>query len=246
MRRGQPQGGRRQALTLLHLLEGPSEGLGGGRPVGGVLGQALLGEVGERRRDPVEPRGGRLQHAGDGRGDRLVGLAGEGRRAGDQRVERGRQAVHVGALVRALPLENLGGDVGHGERSVARGGPGPALDGGDAEVAELHLAERPDEQVLGLQVPVENPRGVSGAERPGHLDADVDGLEPGERPRARATVGEGAGVEQLHGQPRVPVGHAGVEDGDHVGVPRQVAHDPALPLEAAPGPLVHAARGQDL
>jgi hypothetical protein len=63
-----------------------------------------------------------------------------------------------------------------GEAEHAFGRLGRRLQGGHPEIGEHGFAELGDEDVLGLHVPVQQARAMSGLERPGDLDADPDGL----------------------------------------------------------------------
>ncbi len=118
---------------------------------------------------------------------------------------------------------------------------------GDPEIGQLDRVPRPDQQVRGFDVAVHSTGGVDGAEGPGGLHGDVDGIGPAHTPVTADAVSERPVFEELHDQVRAAVrGEPGVVDGDDVGMPRQVTHGLALDLEPAPGPLIEVLRLQHL
>ncbi len=236
-------------MGALDRLEGLAEGRRALGAVVGVLGQTGHEQVGELGRHGFAQSGrGGVDDAHHHRRHRLVGLTLEGWTAREQGVQGGGQAVDVGALVLAPPPQHLGRDVGDGEAGHAGGGAPAAVHRGDAEVRQLGLAEGADEDVLGLEVAVQGAGGVGCAERAAHLDAGGHGRPPIERrPVGQGSIGQRALLEVLHGQPQVAgFGDARVVDGDDVRVPRQLAHGPALALEAVAGALVGVGQVQHL
>jgi hypothetical protein len=89
---------------------------------------------------------------------------------------------------------------------------------GQAEVQDLDVAVLGDHQVLGLEVPVDDPGGVRLGKALGSLDSDV------EKPLRRQRLGRGNEVakrlpfDQLHGDVERPVHGADVVDRQDVGV----------------------------
>ena len=118
------------------------------------------------------------------RHDRLRGAPGEGRVAGEHLVEHGPEAVHVGAG-RDLPLAHrlLGAHVvRRAERHAGLGHPGVARLARrqrDAEVGHQRPAVV-QEDVLGLDVPVNDLMAVRIVERRSHLRGDADRIGHGE------------------------------------------------------------------
>jgi hypothetical protein len=115
-----------------------------------------------------------------------------------------------------------------------------ARDLGESPVHDEHLAERPDHDVRGLQVAVNHPAGVGVGHRLAGLQEDAQQRRPvvvGPRPRAEQ-LGQGAALDQLHGEERPPV--VTPADVVHRHDPRvlQLADDLRLPEEPP-----HAVRG---
>ena len=151
----------------------------------------------------------------------------------EQGVEGGAQGPHVGRGTGPVPGE----DLGRGERDRADqdagGRVGALRQPGDAEVAQLGRAVGIEEDVGGLDVPVEDAGLVGGGQGVGHVDADVEDLGPRQRALAVHAVVERAAGQVLHDQVRVAgVGGAGVVHGDHRGVARQPPDGAALGEEA--------------
>jgi hypothetical protein len=115
----------------------------------------------------------------------LLGLLGEREGAGEQLVEHGRQAVHVGRGRERPAAHLLRGDVRRCTEHVAVPGYDrvrPADDLCDAEVGDLDDPARGEEHVLGLDVAVQDPAAVRGAEP----------ARAGQRHRGRVRGGEAA------------------------------------------------------
>lgn len=112
----------------------------------------------------------------------------------------------------------------------------------DAEVGELHLARLVEEDVGGLDVPVDDAHGVEIVERRGDLGHQVDGALEVELAAGRQDLGQAAAAHVLHGHEDRPVGpldqvidRDDVRVGEHAGAARlaeqvvpQRAHPVAL------------------
>jgi hypothetical protein len=134
-------------------------------------------------------------------------------------------------------------------RSAVRGDPRLAEDLGQAPVHDLDLAEGPDHDVGGFEVPVDDVVGMRVADRL------ADRLEDSQQPAVVGgrigtelqNVGEGAPLDQLHGQERPAVRqHADLVHGGDAGV-LQLAGDAGLVAEALGGRRIgRVFRGQHL
>ena len=89
---------------------------------------------------------------------------------------------------------------------------------GDAEVGELGVAARVEEDVGRLDVAVHDAAGVGGAERRQHLGRDPHRLVLGQLSTIGHRLGERRAVDELHHDEQLAVRLAGVEDGDGVRV----------------------------
>ena len=121
------------------------------------------------------------------------GRRGERRASGDELVQHDAEAVAIGAAVDAAAARLLGRHVG--DRADDHAGAGLGRNGGhrvgwhrgrprerrDAEIEDLHVAVRPQHQVVGLDVAVHDRGGVRGRERRGGLNGDVEDLAQRER-----------------------------------------------------------------
>ena len=181
------------------------------------LGSRRWGSWG--RAPPRAPRGGGARAGGGfvwgwgggGVGAAAVGIVGQG--PGQGLVEHHAQGVEVGALVAGLGADLLGcgvgGGVGAALEAVAEGAAS-----GDAQVEQRRRAGRADEDVSGLEVPVDEPGVVDAGQ-------DLQQLEGGGAQRCPgqggALSGEGLPLQALHddevGAAVVPI----VEHADHAG-----------------------------
>ncbi|MEM9595057.1 MAG: hypothetical protein AAGD06_12360 [Acidobacteriota bacterium] len=203
-------------------------------PGGGEIGGVNVG----RRRRLLEP----LHRGGEGIG------AVEGEAAGDHLVKHDAEGVEVGGggdLRRPLHLlrRHVGrrtDDSGAGDpRRQGVGGAGPP---GDAEVGHHrpHAAAvlRHEEDVLGLEVPVDDPGPVGSVEGGGHLLQKRQAGLGGHPPLPPQPLGQGLPLEQLHGQEGYGVAPSPVltevEDAADVGVGHQPGEGD-LPLETVDG-----------
>ena len=149
-------------------------------------------------------------------------LAGERRLAGHHLVHHDAERVEVAARVGLRALGLLGREVRRGAHDRAGLGEvrlGGRVHGpGDAEVGDLHLAVRTDQDVGRLDVAVGEPGLVGEPERGGDLGGDLGGLLGGEPLVGLQDLGERATLHVLH---RDEVGAfvlAPVVDVDDVGV----------------------------
>jgi hypothetical protein len=135
-------------------------------------------------------------------------------RTGEHAEKDRAQRPHVGALVLGALAELLGGE-------PARGAPlevdRPAAEVRQAEVEDLHLAVRAQEDVRRLQVPVDDAADVGVGDAAGGREGDADrfaGLDRSalESPRQRLSL------EQFQHQERPGLGGAAVADVEDVGV----------------------------
>ncbi len=161
----------------------------------------------------------------------------------------------VRALVHLGSSHLLGGHVARGAHDRARRGhvglgrgvlPAPGGVGpGQAEIQDLEDAVRREEQVLGLDVPVDDALLVGRRKAPDHLDGQADGRLGGHGPGRQAVL-EGLPLQELGDGVGGAVRRGVVEDGQDVGV-AEGGHGPGLVLES--GATVRAAGellGQDL
>jgi hypothetical protein len=227
---------------------------GGERGAAEVAGRgvALVRRLGERAGDhPVEVAVGTVlahgrRRLGEVRPElRLVVVAGERRAPGERVVEEAAEAVDVGARVDPLAADLLRRD--EVERADPVPGPRRALRDlalREAEVGEVDVVFGAEQDVGGLDVPVDEAGGVRGVER---------GADLGDDPR-HARRGQWAGA--AHERAQVVAGHvahrderdavllARVVDRDHVRVVDRRG-DLRLAHETAPDRGVLHQRGRD-
>ena len=88
----------------------------------------------------------------------------------------------------------------------------------DAEVGDLHVTVRADENVCGLHVAVHHTIAMGEGESGSHLDSNVTGLVGGQLALHAQDVGEGAALHVFHGHEVGVTAAAPVIDPDDVGV----------------------------
>ena len=204
---------------------------GRGEAVFRVLLQAAVDEPAQRRgRARVEPRHVLGLLADDG-GERLrAGRALERTLPRRHLVEDGAERELVGAEVERAAARLLGRHVadraehdtrprvGRGRRLQLRLGVGQGRgELGETEVEDLDEAVLRDHHVLGLEVPVHDPRRVGLGEPVRELRGEVQRLARGER-AARDQLAQRAALDELHGDVAHAVVGADVEERDDVGV----------------------------
>ena len=207
---------------------------------------------GRASRDRIQARGFLHQD----RRQRVCGrAAGEGLPAREHLVEHDAKAEEVAAGVHRFAPGLLGTHVAEGpEDQALLGMDGPAgvqgfggqqglgrrVLGGDrglfgqAEIQDLEAALRGDPQIFRFQVPVDEPLAVGRGQTLGHLDGEVCGLPPGDRP-ARKPVPERFALQQFHDQVGSVALPSHVEDGQNVRVVQR-RHGLGLALEAGRAP----------
>ncbi len=154
-------------------------------------------------------------------------VAGVRAAAGQHLVQQDAGRVDVDPLVgRGVREDLLGRQVGDGAHDRAAGGGaggrGCAVGGAEhpdqAEVGDLDQAALGDQHVLRLDVAVDQPGPVGGAEGGEHRLQDVQRGPDGERAAVAQQVAQGAAGHVLHGEENVSAVRALVEDVHHVGV----------------------------
>ena len=159
-------------------------------------------------------------------------LAVVGRVAGEHLVHDHAQRVEVGAEVDPAALGLLGGDIVHraqgfpGEGGLGGGHPG------NAEVGHLDAAVLEDHDVVGLDVPVDNPAAVGMLQCLGDLGGKVQRFPPVEHALLLHVLLQGDAVDELHDDivHIVRMGH--VIDIDDIGM-REHGDGLGLGMEAA-------------
>ena len=101
--------------------------------------------------------------------DGLVGLLGKGHPSEPASQQAHPDPVEISGRGRILPRQDLGGGVGDAGGDGVRGGIGPVVQAGNAEIAEYGFAPRPDEHVLRFEVAVEDAGGVGDGQSIGQL-----------------------------------------------------------------------------
>ena len=195
-----------------------------GRPSGGIL-RAGAGHDGDEVRGNAEVG----SHLGDG-GNRIPGLhldhgvgrlGGEGGPADEHAPGHDADRVDVRARIGRLPEGLLGRQVLRRAHHEPRVAPLAVRAGGHPEVEDLHdragRASSVEEDVLGLEIPVDDPLAVRRLQAVAHLDQDGDDLRGWERPGPPQPLEEPLALEQLHGDEARAVRAAPVvEDAHHV------------------------------
>jgi hypothetical protein len=161
-----------------------------------------------RRGLGVESRNGRRLVLEDGGEHVAATRRGERTAASNHLVEQHPERPNVRPGVHRLPTGLLRGHVRSGAHHRARVGVDPHLRGigshrrsrrelGQAKVQHLQDAVRPEHDVLGFDVAVDDPRGMRDAQRRGDLNGDVKGLTHGE-PRRGESSPKGLSLDVLH------------------------------------------------
>ena len=216
-----------QIIVKLHLgilaefLQVPQHGLGVHIALVDAGGHGLHGDLlqanGNVRHD-LAGRHGLGADVLDGHGD--GGVPVEGQAAGQHLIEDDTGGVNVGAGVDVAASGLLRGDIVDGAQGLlGHGVLGSRHDAGDAEVSYFDAAVPQDHDVLGLDVPVDDPPAVGVAQGPDDLGDEVEGLPP-----VQAAVlflhilFQGNAVDELHDDivQVIPLAH--VVDGNDVGV----------------------------
>ncbi len=224
-------GGRRDLREPGHRhTEGRGDGRRGGRPVGGVLGQALLDDPAQVARHAVGQRRRRVVDLGQGRGDGRAGV--ERLAAGEHLLRDDPQGVEVAGAGGSTAERLLGREVLRRAQHLAGTRVRGAVDGpGDAEVGELHPPVGGDEDVGGLDVAVHDAGRVGRRERERRLADDAPHLA-GRHRAAADDGGERVTLDELHDEVGGAVVLAVVVDRGDV----LVRHPRAVPgLVAEPG-----------
>ena len=191
-------------------------------------------------------RAGRLRQAAGH--DGLGGGTGKRGLTDQHLVEDARQAVLVAPGIHRLRARLFGTHVDR--RADREAGAGEALAAGldqrlgDSEIGDVHVPAG-EQQVLGLDVAVNDPFAVRGAERRGRFLDDVQGLLDRQVPLAVEAAAQRFPGNVGHGIPgqRDPLGtreHAGIQHGNDVGVLESPC-EPDFPDES-----VHADRTRQL
>ena len=140
---------------------------------------------------------------------RLHGGAGERRLAGQHLVQHGGERVDVGARVERLVARRLLGahvgrrpdhEPGVGQLLVARALQRPS----DAEVGDQRVAVPREQQVLGLDVPVDHAVLVGVLQRLRRLARDPERVLHRELPLAPEPVAQALALDERHGEPELP------------------------------------------
>ena len=167
-------------------------------------------------------------------GHRHGGVSLEGQTAGEHLIEDHTCRVEIGPGIDVAASGLLRGDIVDGTQGLlGHGGLGRGHDPGDAEVGHLHTAVPEDHDVLGLDVPVDDPPAVGVAQGPDDLGGEVEGLPPGQGAVLLLHILlEGQAVNELHDDVVQVVAVAVIIDGNDI---RMGEHGdcPGLLVEAA-------------
>lgn len=234
---------RRQPGQHGQLLAQPLGQLRGAQPGGRRLGQTLGDDPPQAVRQARDRRDG----LGDVPAQHRAGVpAAERGEAGQQLVQHGGQRVDVDGGPRLQALDDLGGQVVGGADDPGRPGPARGVDQlGDAEVGELGARRTAgagrlrevEQDVLGLDVAVHDPRGVRGGQAVRDVGDHRDGGQRREHALALQPGAQVGAVHQLHHQGEVVAVHHHVAHTDHPGV-IQAGQRGALLDEAADQHLI--------
>jgi imidazolonepropionase-like amidohydrolase len=222
---------RPRAHDGLRLLEGLAQRAGGREPFLGCARERPEREGLDRDRhrwSHVAERPGRF---GDrARDDRLGRGAGEGRFAQQHLVEDRAERVDVGPRVDD-PTGGLFGTQVGGRAGFAT--VRPPQGARDAEVGDKRMSLR-QQDVLGLDVPMDDPFAVGVVQRVRRLPCDAERVGHRERTLAHDPVGERLALDEGHREPELAAVLAGVVHGEDVGMlqPSRHAHGLAEPLAA--------------
>lgn len=218
-------------------------------PVGRFAGHRLL----DRGADvDGNPFGAQIGHGCRGdpqvvRDEILVGLALMRGVAGDQRVDRRAEGVHVGRDRRRGAAEHLW--CGVGQRAGEEPGDGLVAtdDACGPEVAQLRFAVVVDEHVGRFDVAVQRARPVRGLQCPAQFHADTQRLGPRYPALPPHPLRERTPcVIRHHDERTVAVGDADLQDVDDVRVPGEPAHRVTLAQGTLAVVLVVEIGGEDL
>ena len=209
-----------------------------------VLREGLLDDLGQdlgRPRRSLAHGDGILLH--DLVEDPVHRLGVEGLAADQELVEQATQREDVGASVRPLPADLLGGHVMGGPHDHPGGRHLRAAQAGQPEVHDLHLAAREDVDVGRLEVAVDDVVGVSERQPLADLQHHADLLVEGHRARGESVL-QVDPVEQLHGHERLPCLEPELVHRDDVRVVEE-GGGLRLPLEPLAHHLVGVEAGRD-
>ena len=145
-------------------------------------------------------------------GNRHGGFPVVGRAAGHHFVHDHGQRINVGTVVGMAALGLLRGDVMDASQCFLRQGVALAHDPGNAEVHHLDGAVFQHHDVMGLDVPVDNPPAVGVLQPLGDLHGKMQRLLPVEHPFFLHVLLEGNAVDQLHDDIIGAVGGGNVVD----------------------------------
>ena len=220
-----------------------SELAGAGEPLARILGQRPLHDVVERRRRARRQRRWRVVDVGEQ--SRRVARPLERGRPRQRVVEDAAQRVDVGADGRLVALHLLGRQVvGRPDHLAGLRQPRLRLGLGQAEVGQVDVLVRVEQDVARLDVAVDQPARVGGVERTG--DAADDPHRPLGRQRtlARDQLQQIGPVDVAHRQVQRALELARLVHRDDVGV---IEHrrQPRLTLEAGAEVIVVGVHGRD-